>query len=517
MTRPASPARRLRLLLATALLASTAGLAACSDTDSEAGAATPPGESSSSKATGEEPGAEDSADASPSVTDQPDLPDPDDPALDPALSEPVEDSVYPDVGDPSIDSLHYDLQLTWKPDNRTLEGITGLTFRSTEDSDHVQLDLIPQLRVESVQVDGADAEFEHLGKDLSIAGDFAEDERHLLTIAYAGTPMPVDAPTTRSDFTTLGFTIAADKSAWTMQEPFGAYSWFPANDQPSDKAFYDFTLTTPSPFVGVANGVLTSREERDGNTVTQWHLDSRTSTYLVTVAFGDYEMTEDESPSGVPISYWVPRSTPEYADNLAYTPQALDWVESKLGPYPWSSLGVVLVDSRSGMETQTMITLGTTDYATARDTIVHEIVHQWYGDKVTPNDWRDVWMNEGMTMYLQFVYQSETFEVPLRKILKAAAPYERESRRVNGPPADYDPGTFGEINIYYGPALMWDQIRRRVGEEKFWDMVRAWPSYDEDGTVNRDDYLPWVEEQTGAELDDLFEGWLFSPTSPPFP
>ena len=35
-----------------------------------------------------------------------------------------------------------------------------------------------------------------------------------------------------------------------MQEPFGAYTWYAVNDQPSDKAFYDFTLTAPSPWVG---------------------------------------------------------------------------------------------------------------------------------------------------------------------------------------------------------------------------------------------------------------------------
>ena len=29
----------------------------------------------------------------------------------------------------------------------------------------------------------------------------------------------------------------------------------------------------------------------------------------------------------------------------------------------------------------------------------------------------------------------------------------------SGPPADYDPATFGEGNIYYGPALMWHELR----------------------------------------------------------
>ncbi len=33
--------------------------------------------------------------------------------------------------------------------------------------------------------------------------------------------------------------------------------------------------------------------------------------------------------------------------------------------------------------------------------LVHEMAHQWYGDEVTPVDWRDVWMNEGLATFVQ--------------------------------------------------------------------------------------------------------------------
>ena len=105
---------------------------------------------------------------------------------------------------------------------------------------------------------------------------------------------------------------------------------------------------------------------------------------------------------------------------------------------------------------------------------------------------------------------------PLEQLLSQAAKFERRSRRINGPPAAYDPKTFGEIQVYYGPALMWDQVRRRVGDDAFWEMVRAWPSHDPDGSSNRDEYLAWVEEQTGEELSDLFDGWLLAERSPRF-
>ena len=51
------------------------------------------------------------------------------------------------------------------------------------------------------------------------------------------------------------------------------------------------------------------------------------------------------------------------------------WVEGKLGPYPFSTAGVLVTDSQSGMETQTLITLGDNDYVLSKPVLVHELVH----------------------------------------------------------------------------------------------------------------------------------------------
>ena len=54
-----------------------------------------------------------------------------------------------------------------------------------------------------------------------------------------------------------------------MQEPFGAYTWYAVNDQPSDKALYSFTITTPAPWVGVANGELRDRRTKKGGSFAE--------------------------------------------------------------------------------------------------------------------------------------------------------------------------------------------------------------------------------------------------------
>ena len=63
---------------------------------------------------------------------------------------------------------------------------------------------------------------------------------------------------------------------------------------------------SPSPWVGIANGELVDQTEQDGLTTTSWHLSSPASSYLVTVAIGDYTRTSNTSASGVEIDYWVP-------------------------------------------------------------------------------------------------------------------------------------------------------------------------------------------------------------------
>ena len=109
-------------------------------------------------------------------------------------------------------------------------------------------------RVTGAQLDGEPVDHRHDRARTSSCSTGRADERYELVLDYAGTPSPVEAPTTRSDIPGHGFTIDAEHQAWTMQEPFGAYSWYAVNDQPSDKAFYDFTLSVPSPFTGIANG-----------------------------------------------------------------------------------------------------------------------------------------------------------------------------------------------------------------------------------------------------------------------
>ena len=433
-----------------------------------------------------------------------------------ALSHPREDTVYPDVGDPTVDALYYGLDLTWQPRPQLLTASETLLFRATRSGNAFQLDLSHQLFVRHVWLDGEPVSFQHTAKDLVVEHAVDQDSRHVLQLVYAGTPEPVTAPTDRPDFSTTGWTVARDGTVWTMQEPYGAYSWYAANDQPSDKAYYDATIHAPQGQVGVFNGALRSRTTSHGRTTTRWHLPEPASAYLITVAIGHFTQTRDTGPHGLPITYWTPAGRPGILRQVRYAPRAVAYLEGLLGRYPFPTLGVLVVPSNSAMETQSTLTLGSrTGYTVSRDVLVHEIAHQWYGDTVTPDDWSDLWMSEGMATYLaEASWTASHGNQGLDAILRRWAALAGAARQAYGPPARYHPGSFGEGDVYYIPALMWDTLRQRLGDQEFWALVRRWPATHRFTSQSRDTLAAWWSRASGQDLRPFFHAWLWGHHEP---
>lgn len=432
-----------------------------------------------------------------------------------AENETREDSVYPQFGDPLVDALHYDLDLAWTPEDSRLAAVETLTFRATADADAVPLDLDDALTISSLRVDGDEVDFRQGDTQVVVDHPVTADQEYRLELTYSGTPEPYPAPSVRPDFAEgVGWHVTDERETWTIQEPYGGFTWYAVNDQPADKALYDFTLTVPEPWTGVANGELTETTETDGLRRTTWHLAEPASSYLVTVAFADYEVTELESESGVPITIWTPSDDPAAIGETEYAPEAMAWLEQYLGPYPFDTFGILVYDGSSGMETQTMVTLGNTRYSTSAAVVVHELAHHWYGDTVTPADWSDVWMNEGMATYLQGMWEAEQEGISVDAKMDQWAAVEKYERAGAGPPADFDPTRFGAGNIYYGPALMWHELRERLGDDAFFALVRDWPAEQENDTADRDEYWAWLEEETGLELTAFLEDWLLGARTP---
>ena len=282
------------------------------------------------------------------------------------------DSVYPSVGSPGVDARSYALDLRWEPGSRTLRGTARVTLVPAQDG-RFRLDLSGRLHVDRLVVTdragGATlaATASHRGRYLDVtAPKLLGGSTYDVRVSYHGRPATTPAPTSRKDLGGLGWHTARDGQVWAMQEPWGAFTWYPVNDHPSDKATYQVRLDVPQRWVGVSNGRLVSRRAQHGRTVTRFTNADPVASYLMTVAIGPYRRATQTGPHGLPITYWVPRNHPEYLAPLRSTPSAIGWLESRLGPYPFDRAGVVVTPSDSAMETQTLVTFGARNYRLRR-------------------------------------------------------------------------------------------------------------------------------------------------------
>lgn len=434
------------------------------------------------------------------------------PGYSPAVTQ--SDSVYPTHGEPLIDVLDYDLNLSWDPGNKTLQGVATLTLRAVQSADSFSLDLSHRLTATAVQAGVLNAgpltgvPFQADGNRLTVNQAIEAGKTYRLTVTYAGQPGPVKAPTDRVDMPNVGWHTTSDGGAWTMQEPFGAFTWYPVNDMPADKAMYTLRVDVPDTMVGISNGTMT-RSHVGNRVITKFTNAHPMPSYLVTLAIGPYRKYTQTGPGGLPMTYWFPKGRSDLLAPMKQLPGVMTWLERKLGPYPFNRVGVVITPgSSSAMETPTMITLGQQNYRYGNrdvvETLMHELTHAWYGDTVTPTDWSDLWMNEGMAMFLESQYSVARGWKPWtywRRLFYRNDSYWRE---IYGPPGAYNPARFAEVNVYYSTARMLDKLRRQVGNKTFYGLVKAWPQSHLDKSTNRSTYISWVHRKTGRNFDAFF-------------
>ncbi|GAA1631917.1 M1 family metallopeptidase [Actinoplanes couchii] len=431
-------------------------------------------------------------------------------------STPVADPLYPEKGNPGLDVLHYGLELDWKPDTKVLTGVATLRIRPVVDAPSITLDFTG-LTVDRVLVDGAAGTGSVAASKLVVPTPVVAGRPVTLTVAYHGTPSAVAMPSHRGDADEgIGMRAGKDGTLWTMQEPWGALTWYPVNEHPSDEALYDMAVTVPEGWTAAAGG---TPGEVSGGT---WHYRSTdpVASYVTTLSVDRYRKLTATGPHGLPITDFVRDGADDrYLPVLKRTPELIGWLEERLGRYPYPTAGILMNDSVSAMETQQMLSMGRgafrdndLDYFEA--VLIHEYAHQWFGNAVTPTTWTDLWLNEGWATYVQNLYEQKLYgfdDAYLKNYLRRR---DAELRASVGPPGTPKAGTFAESNVYLCPAAMLREIHEDLGDKKFFALATAWAADNRNRSQDRAGFTTFVNTETGKDYTTLINEWLDSPTTP---
>ena len=434
-------------------------------------------------------------------------------------AESVDDPYFPDIGNGGYDVTHYDLDLTVDIAGvDAIQAVATIDLDTIVDLDRFSFDFTG-LSVSAADVDGEPAQFEQTDNKLRLtpATTLAAGTPHIVTIEYAGTPTTVDSGTRIGQIGWYDQQVASV----AIGEPYGARTWYPVNDHPTDKATYSIRLNVPEPSVGVSNGVLVSRETFADRTITTWEMRQPMASYLATVSVGDFVIIDaDGSGDTEVVDAFPSRLEGIAAGDFDQTDEMLDVFTELFGPYPFDEYGVMVIDASFGfaLETQgrSIFSAGLVDGDGSIERIVaHELAHQWFGNSVSPATWQDIWLNEGFASYaedlwLEFGRGTELAELEARLVTRALAAQA---------PAPEDPGAAGlfDPSVYRRGGITLHALRLQVGDDVFFDTLRQWNLRFGGGVASTANFVSLSEELSGQELDDFFDAWLGDGALPDLP
>ncbi len=423
----------------------------------------------------------------------------------------IDDPLYPTLGNGGYDVQHYDIALTADPARNVISGKVSIDAIATQDLSAFNLDFAG-LTIDEVTVDSNSAPFSRGGNELTITPEqaLASGAAFSIQVRYHGEPELIDDP---SAPIALGWQ-PQDGGSFVVSEPSGAMNWYPGNNHPADKATYTFRITVTDTYEVAANGTLTQMLPDDGHVTYVWEMEHPMASYLATVQINDYDMVTATSGSGVAIRNYFLNDTPaDVRTAFDDTGAMLDYVADLIAPYPFDVYGMVLLrePTRWALETQTLSTYGEGG-ASDPTTVMHELVHSWFGNSVSPATWQDVWLNEGFATYFEELWLDHIGETSIDESMSEL--YQIVAGRKAGPPALSAQTELFSLSTYYRGAYSLHALRQTVGDDLFFDILRQYYQRHQGGSASTADFIGVARELGGEGAETVLHDWLYGERVP---
>ncbi len=424
------------------------------------------------------------------------------------------DSYYPIAGNTGYDVAGYNVGITYDPATRQLEGDTVVTATATQNLSRFNLDL-EGLTVDSVTVNNTVATFVHAGHELVITptATLSDGQKFRTRVIYRGTPqaLPDGLGTGRNS----GWQISPSGGAFVMGEPHSATSWYPANDTPRDKATFRLAATVPDEWTVVSIGRDTPpvKAKKPGYRTYRWAENTPTIPYLTNIAIDKFEIRRSTLPDGTPVvDAYAPGVEEVTKEAESRLPEVIAFLSSKYGPYPFTSAGGIFVARSGGPALETQGRPIYVNRASRLTLVVHENAHQWWGDSVSIDRWRDICLAECFASYSQQLWD----EAEGKDLDQWYHDRVREEDAEFWASKLYDMGPGKEFTgVYRKGPLAVHALRRQIGDDNaFFAILRGWLAKHRYGNASWLDFEAYVSRQSGQDLRGFFNAWFHQTTKP---
>jgi len=253
--------------------------------------------------------------------------------------------------------------------------------------------------------------------------------------------------------------------------------------------------------------------------------------YLIALAVGDLTFKPLGTRTGV---FTEPVMLEKAAGELQDTEKMVSATEKLYGPYRWGRYDILVLPPSfpiGGMENPRLTFATPTILAGDKSLvslIAHELAHSWSGNLVSNATWRDFWLNEGFTTYLERRIIEEIYGRPREEMeaVLARQNLEKELRELKDPDEilhvdlsgrDPDEG-FTQVPYEKG-ALFLRHLEETFGRERFDQFLKGYFDHFAFKSITTAEFIAYLKKnlldsnpQLAAKIP--VEEWIYKPGLP---
>ncbi|HUO07683.1 MAG TPA: M1 family aminopeptidase [Phycisphaerae bacterium] len=449
-----------------------------------------------------------------------------------------------------LDAQKYDMTVTFDPPMHRISvvGTLSLVNRGA-DKNEMLLMLGDGMEFNSLKVDGVEVKYVQKGQTLKISlpAELKKDAATTVAFDYSGqyappmpgpggvdnkekltTPMPAPmdapqavAPTTEPQVVKLHM----DPQMGLGEFGYGlsGAAWYPVTII-GDVFDAHVVIKTPANVEAVMTGEMVKREKStEPGKPGVFEFQTKSPVFGLYFAYGPYEMREEQVGAIHYYTYFRPENASKTDAYIDVTNRILSFYASKYVPFPYEKMAMVetpLPPFLGGVGPASLMFLHEKMVAhkdVPENLLAHELAHQWFGNLVPINmadPGYNQWLSEGFATYSDALYTEHTdgeaaFVKHMERYSQLFFQFEMMAPRGEGSIRDTFPDSpLYRPVIYEKGAIVLNMLRKLMGDEKFFGMMKEYVETYKNKPTTVDDFRRLASKVYGQDLSWFFAQWI---------